>query len=131
MFLGLGIIAIGPRRSRNRLGAKALYNISIKLQLPRFISHKKKINIASNSYSSSKDLLLSYVNTKSNCDGLPKVLVSFNPHKFKPIGLYHTAAADRSFRYADWVASGSPPKKCREWTREVSFFPASGTPNEG
>jgi hypothetical protein len=68
-------MAVGPRKSYSRLGAKVCCGVTMELRWPRFMS-RKKLNPASDGHSSCEELLTSY--TESGPDGLPEALASFN-----------------------------------------------------
>jgi hypothetical protein len=86
MFLGYRVMFIGLRKSLGKLRAKGYVSISIIFQRPRFIAHRKTLNVIPNSYSSSNKLLLSHINTsaESSPNGVPEVLILFNLYKYNP-----------------------------------------------
>jgi hypothetical protein len=86
MWLGCGIIFIGPRKSNRRLRAKGYYRVSVTFKRLRFIFHRKIANIVYDGHSFINELLLSYTNTfkERSLDGLPEVLALFDPHKYAP-----------------------------------------------
>jgi hypothetical protein len=78
MVLGDGIMAIGPKRSHRRPGARVYCGFNTKLYWPQFGFCKKIANTSSDVQSGTEKLLPCYDETS----GLPKALALFDPHKF-------------------------------------------------
>jgi hypothetical protein len=82
MFLGCGMMVVGPRRSDGRPRGKGYCGIGTMLRLPKWMSRAKKLNAASNDQSSERDPLY-YADASSECssEGLPEMIASFDPHE--------------------------------------------------
>lgn len=76
---------IGPRKSQGKPKAKGYFNVSMKFQRLRFMLRGKALNAASDSYSTSNELLPGHIDStkESNLDGFPEALTNFDPHEYK------------------------------------------------
>ena len=83
MFLGCGIIVVGPRRSDGRPRAKGHCGVGIMFRKPKWISRQKISSGASDEHSSD-DAPPGYISLSSEhrFEGLPEMAASFDPHEF-------------------------------------------------
>jgi hypothetical protein len=70
MFLSFGLMAIGPKRSGGRPGAKGFVGVSKKIRRPRWLIRQIEDNEGSSSESSESIVY----------DGLPEKLAAYNPN---------------------------------------------------
>jgi hypothetical protein len=77
MFLGCGIMVVGPRRSDGRPRAKGFCGVGIEVWKPKWMSRRKTLNAASGDHSSYNKIPLSYVSEESGFEGLPEIVVSY------------------------------------------------------
>jgi hypothetical protein len=89
MFVGCGIMIVGPERREDKPRGKRYYGISVTLQRPTFMRRKETLKAISHKNTSSDTLLPSYVNTpklewlpEKLPELLPQILISFEPHDF-------------------------------------------------
>jgi hypothetical protein len=93
MFVGCGIMIVGPERREDKPRGKRYCGIGITLQRPKFMRRKETLKAISHNNSSSDTLLSSYVNAPKLewlpeklpellPELLPQILNSFEPHDF-------------------------------------------------
>jgi hypothetical protein len=73
MFLGCGIMAVGPRRSDGRPRAKGFCGVGMEVWKPKWMSRRKTLNAASDDHSSyDKD-----ASDENGREDLPKIIASY------------------------------------------------------
>jgi hypothetical protein len=77
MFLGCGIMVVGPRRSDGRPRAKGFCGVGMKFWKPKWMSRRKTLNVASSDHSSSDEIPPSYAPGESGSEGLPEIVASY------------------------------------------------------
>jgi hypothetical protein len=123
MFLGCGIMVVGPRRSDGRPRAKGFCGVGMKFRKPKWISRRKTVNVASDGHSSYDEVPPSYASSESGFEALPEIVASFDPDEFNPGELlkrYHE-------RRSRGRRSGAPSP---ESVVEEEYHEASGTTNK-
>jgi hypothetical protein len=90
MFIGCGIMVVGPERREDKPRGKGYIGIGFTFQRPKFMRRKETLKATSDNNSSSNTLHLSDVNTpkgsklewllKKLPELLPQILESFDPH---------------------------------------------------
>jgi hypothetical protein len=85
MFLGCGLMVVGPRRSDGRTRAKGSCGVGMVFRKPKWMSRQKTLSAASGDHSSN-DLPPSYIHASGepSFEGLPEMVASFDPHQFNP-----------------------------------------------
>jgi len=83
MFLGCGIMAVGPRRSDGRPRAKGHCGVGVVFRKPKWMTRQKTSSVASDDHSSD-DAPPGYINLSGErrFEGLPEMAASFDPHEF-------------------------------------------------
>jgi hypothetical protein len=86
MFLGCGIMVVGPRRSDGRPRAKQYCGVGMMFRKPKWISRQKILNATSDNQPCTDKVLPSYTDAsgKDRFDGLPELFASFDPHEWNP-----------------------------------------------
>ena len=74
MFLGCGIMVVGPRRSDDRPRAKGFCGIGMEVWKPKWMSRRKTLNAASDDHSL---LLPRYASVEGGFEGLPAIVTSY------------------------------------------------------
>src|SRR5690348_6249731 len=84
MFVGFGVMWVGPRRSNGNARTKRYCGAGWMFRRPKWgVSRGKKLSSTTEDRSSD-DNPPSYIDasTQSNFEGLPKIAVKFDPHDF-------------------------------------------------
>ena len=92
MFLGCGIIVVGPRRSHGRPGAKGFCGVGMKFREPKWTFRRKTVCVVSDDHPSRDEIPLTCASSESVFESLPEIVASFKPGQFSPHDLlrrYH------------------------------------------
>jgi hypothetical protein len=78
MFLGCGIMVVGPRRSDGRPRAKGFCGVGMEVWKPKWMSRRKTLNAASNDHSSYDEVPPSYASGEGRFeDYMPGIVASY------------------------------------------------------
>jgi hypothetical protein len=79
MFLGYGIIVVGPRRSDSRPRAKGFYSISIEVWKPKWMSRRKTLNTVLDNCPSCGEVPPNHISGESGFeDYLPEIVALYS-----------------------------------------------------